>query len=261
MYYGLYLSASGVLVNTHNQDVFANNLANVNTVGFKPMVPGVRQRPPESVEDIVPFGTEHQLLDRLGGGVLAAPLGTGFKASPPQSTGRDLDAALTDPNTFFAVRYTDPDSGESSVRLTRNGRFMIDNAGQLVTSAGHPVLDPNDQPITVDPDAGPARVDQLGRIVQGDEPVGQIQVARVDQAPRTLKPAGDNLFAFLGEDNRQLAESFGLLPQHTESSGASAIQTLMQVVASTKAANGNASMIRYQDTMIDRAVNTLGRVA
>ncbi|MEM6553694.1 MAG: flagellar hook-basal body complex protein [Planctomycetota bacterium] len=261
MYYGLSLSASGVLVNTTSQDVYANNLANVETIGFKPMMPGVQQRPPESQEDPAPFGTANELLDKLGGGVFSAPMTTGFKAAPPESTGRPLDAALTGNDTFFAVRVTNPNTGDTTTQLTRNGRFLPNSVGQLVTTAGHLVLDPNDQPITIDPNLSNARIDATGRIIQDQQAIAQVQVTRVPDAATSLRPAGDNTFAFRGADNRQPLTAFGLLPKHVETSGASPISTLNQMIAATKAANGNASMIRYQDTMMDRAINTLGRVA
>ena len=71
MNYGMYLSASGVLTNTYRQDVYANNLANAQTVGFKVDVPSIKQRDPESIEDDLGYSVSKDMLDRLGGGVLA----------------------------------------------------------------------------------------------------------------------------------------------------------------------------------------------
>ena len=81
MNYGLYLSASGVLTNLYRQDVFANNLANSETVGFKPDSPTVRQREPEAIEDNLGLGASQRLLDKLGGGVLAGPQSIRFSPS------------------------------------------------------------------------------------------------------------------------------------------------------------------------------------
>ena len=263
MNYGLYLSASGVMVNAHRQDVLANNLANVNTAGFKPMFTDVRQRQAESLEDgPVDFGLSNALLDRLGGGVYANEQRVAFKAGAPVMTGRDLDAALTADNAFFAVAYTDPASGQLGVRLTRAGQFTTNSAGELVTQTGHRVLNDKDQPIQV----GQARaiigrtgqvelLDALGNTVGVD----QLQVARADLA--TLKPAGENLFEMIGSDSRTPIEQPVLLPGHYESSGVSAINTMMEIVAATKAATGNAKMIQYHDQMLNASINTFARVA
>ena len=70
MNYGRYLAASGGLTNSYRQDGFDNNLANVNSVGFKPEMPVLTVREPEASEDASTYGTANALLDRLGGGVL-----------------------------------------------------------------------------------------------------------------------------------------------------------------------------------------------
>ena len=72
MNYGLYLSAAGVLNNLQRQDVIANNLANVNTVGFKPDSVLTRHRLPERLESghlIEP----REMLERLGAGCRQTP--------------------------------------------------------------------------------------------------------------------------------------------------------------------------------------------
>ncbi|MEM9295868.1 MAG: flagellar hook basal-body protein [Planctomycetota bacterium] len=260
MYYGLYLSASGVLANTHRQDVFANNLANVETAGFKPMLADVRQRPAESVEDRLPFRDRQPLLDRLGGGVLVEPRGAAFSAAAVNETGRPLDAALLEGDTFFSVEVG-LGQGRTQTRVTRNGQFVTDAQGFLRTSNGHRVLGEDDRPIQLDTGAGRIEIDARGWLRQNGEDVVQLGVSRIDQPGGQLRPAGDNTFAFLADDPRLPADDFGLAPKSLEASGADPIATLMQVVSSSKSAMGNATMMRYQDAMIDRAVNTLGKVS
>lgn len=101
MNYGLYLSASGVLTNMYRQDVIANNLANVETVGFKLDLPSIRQRDPESIEDSFGSDVSKRLLDKLGGGVLAAQQRINFSPGPIEKTGAPLDVALDSPGAFF----------------------------------------------------------------------------------------------------------------------------------------------------------------
>ena len=259
MNYGLYLSASGVLTNLYRQDVFANNLANVQTVGFKPDVPAIRQRHPESVEDGLGRDVSKRLLDRLGGGALAGPQRINFGAGPLQQTSNQLDVALEDEHSFFVVRSKDPDTQRPVVRLTRDGRFTVSPERQLVTQSGLKVLDPSDQPIVIGRD-GEVRIDNAGRVRQGDQVIGQIQVAQVAD-PGVLRKRGGNLFAFEGPDPRQVLTRPSVRPAHIEASGVDPIQELMRLVAATKAAMGSATMIRYFDLLMDRSVNTLGRVA
>ncbi len=258
MNYGLYLSASGVLSNTYRQDVFANNLANAETVGFKPDMPSVRQRDPESVEDQLGYGMSDALMDRLGGGVLAGTQRINFTAGAHRQTGTPLDVALIEKNQFFAVQSINPDTGEAQARLTRDGRFTLNSARELVTQSGQRVLDASDNPIVID-GQGKAAIGPGGQVLLNGEQVAQLQVARVADLEGLTK-LGDGLFTMTGQDTRQVVDNPSIRPGFIEASGVDPITTMMQIVAATKAATGNANMIRYHDQLLDRAVNTLGRV-
>src|SRR5438874_13613265 len=93
MTYGLWLSATGVISNSYQQDVIANNLANVETVGFKRNVPLFQQRLTEAQTRRHP-GDSDQLLDRLGGGLLCAPTLVDNTAGDFEQTGNNLDVAI-----------------------------------------------------------------------------------------------------------------------------------------------------------------------
>ena len=261
MNYGLYLSASGVLTNLYRQDVFANNLANVETVGFKADMPTIRQRDPESVEERFGSDVSKRLLDRLGGGVLAGPQHVNYSRSPLQPTGGPLDVALDSPDTFFAVGVPDSETGETAVRLTRDGRFSRDPEGYLVTLAGgHRVLDTGDKPILLSDDAA-VTIDDAGRVLQNGEEVSQLQVTEVtDKA--SLAKTGQNLFGFEGtNDPRTPAKLPTVRSGFVEASGVDPIKALTSMISATKAVTANGNMIRYHDLLMDRAVNVLGRVA
>lgn len=259
MNYGLYLSASGVLTNTYRQDVFANNLANVETPGFKPDLPVISQRDPEAIEDNLTFQGANELLDKLGGGVLAGRQRINFTQGTPRETGGDLDVALQNKHHFFAVESIDPDSGKVQVQLTRDGRFTLNNDLELITQSGQRVLDNSDQPIVID-GPGKAHIGPKGQILLNGESIGQeLQVARVDNL-NALTKQGQGLFAIQSNTERQLAEAPDLMTGYYETSGVDPIMTMMQVVAATKAATGNANMIKYHDRTLEQAVTTLGRV-
>ena len=258
MNYGLYLSASGVLTNAYRQDVYANNLANVNTVAFKPDLPSLSPRPAEAVEDLTPLGTSSDLLDRLGGGVLAGPQTTRHGVAAIEQTGRDLDLALPEANQFLAVQDIDPTTGAAEVKLTRDGRLGVSGDGWLVTTTGHRVLDAADQPIAVAPNTA-VIVTASGVVQQDGNAVAQLQVAAVAD-PATLQKQGANLFSMAGRDPRSPVAEPVVRVGALEASGTDAIKTMMNIMASSKAAQANAKLIQYHDTMTDHAVNTLGRV-
>ena len=258
MNYGLYLSASGVLTNTYRQDVFANNLANVETVGFKPDMPSIRQRDPESVEDQLGMDVSNEIMDRLGGGVLAGTQRINFTPGSLQSTGNGLDVALTEKNQFFAVRSVNPETGQPQVTLTRDGRFTLNHQNELVTQSGLKVLSDADEPIVV-PHGAEASIGPNAQVIVDGKDVAQLQVSRVNNLGR-LNKIGDGQFAYTGQDPRSPVENIRVRPGFVETSGVDPISTMMKIVSATKAVTGNANMIRYHDALLDRAVNTLGRV-
>lgn len=260
MNYGLYLSASGVLTNLYRQDVYANNLANVSTAGFKPDVPIVSQRFPEAEEEGLGGELRKQMLDKLGGGILPLRQDIDLTAGPVSRSGRDLDVALAQAKQFLAVERQQGD-GPGELLLTRDGRLGLDAQGYLIQMAsGRRVLGASGQPIVVDA-TQPVSIGTDGQVRQGGGSVGQLQVVEVAEA-RGLSKRGENLFeASSAAGAKQVAAEAGLLKTgHFEQSATDPIRALMDLIEATKAVTTNGNMIRYHDQLLDRAVNVLGRV-
>ncbi len=255
MNYGLYLSASGVLTNMYRQDVFANNLANSETVGFKPDAPSIRQREPEAIEDHLGFGASQRLLDKLGGGVLAGPQGIRFAPGPMRQTGNPFDAALQDDQSFFAV-----EAGEGKTSYTRDGRFTLNGEGALVNQNGHAVLGAAGQRIIVPGDTK-ARIDAHGRVVATTgEVLGQLRVVRIPDTRHLVKQGG-GLFSYTGNAEPEVVAAPVVQAGHVEGSGVDPIKTLMDMTNSGKAAQANADLIKFFDRLMEHAVTTFGRIA
>ena len=87
----------------------------------------------------------------------------------------------------------------------------------------------------------------------------QFQVVTADTDG--LEHAGEGLFAMTNGDTRRGVDNPDVRQYHYESSGTSPIQTMMQIVAATKAATGNANMIRYHDQMMNQSINTFARLS
>lgn len=259
MNYGLYLAAGGLLTTLHRQSVTANNLANVNTVAFKPDSVFTRVRLPERLESGAGGGDPQLMLEKLGGGLFVQPTYTSFTQGALTPSDNPLDAAI-EGEGFFVVRHgIGPQL--SNLRLTRDGRFARNEAGELVmASSGLPVLDINSQPIVLANDA-PVTVQSDGTISQHGDNVAQLQLVKVPD-PRRLTKAGDNLYR---TDTRMLARlepAPGRIAQgFVEASAANPITGLTEMMTISRAAEFNMKMIQYADNIIGQAVNTLGRVA
>ncbi|MHC4416526.1 MAG: flagellar hook-basal body protein [Planctomycetota bacterium] len=257
MNYGLYLSATGVLTNMHRQDVIANNIANVNTVGFKPDAVHIRQRLPERLEARAPTDP-HRLLETLGGGHLINPTRITLRQGELIKTGNDLDLAI-EGEGFLAVRG--PGGGPDPVQLTRDGRLALNAQGELImVTTGLRVLDVNDQPIRLDR-ARAVNINSNGDVLQDGRIRATIQITAPRDTDR-LEKTGHNLLRIdaAGPSDRRPAGG-RLLQGHVESSATNAILALNDLVKAAKSVQGNARMMQYHDHIMGQAVNTLGRVA
>ncbi len=256
MNYGLYLSASGVLTNLHRQDVIANNLANTSTVGFKRAMADFTQRDAEAIEDRLSPDVSHKLLDRLGGGTLVSPSKLNWQPGPLTQTGSDLHVAIDgDGRGFLVVQNED-----GGLRLTRDGRLALDKDGTLRTEIGDlRVLGANDEPILLDRSL-PIEVDSKGTIRQGGEAVARLQLVEVDRG--LLTPEGKGLFTTDEQTlaGRQPADAT-VLQGWLEDSNVDPVRELLALIETSRAIQDGASLIRYHDSVMERAVNQLGRVS
>lgn len=258
MNYGMYLSATGVLSNMHRQDVFANNLANLNTVAFKPDVAYTIQRLPERLES--PSGAEAQrLLEKLGGGHLLKQTLVSLKQGPLTETGNALDFAI-DGEGFFVVT-DDPAAGANEFRLTRDGRFILNKAGEMVTAgSGLKVLDIENKPIILDQNAA-VHVSTSGQIVQDGKVRAQVQLVAVNK-PADLIKEGNNVLKLKNRGLQSLRPATGsLIQEYVEASNVDPVMTLSNMISASKAVSANVKLMQYHDHLIGQAVNTLGRIA
>lgn len=181
---GLYAACSGLMTRTQALDIVANNLANLNTAGYK--------RETEFYEALTAamhgggkLGALNSAVNQFG--VLS---GQSFVMSPGNlnQTGNPLDLALQG-DGFFVVK------GPQGPLYTRNGKFMVDNKGHLLTSEGYPVMGVGG-PITLPP--GKVSVGSDGSISVGNALAGKIQVVHFPPKTQLQAEGGSNFTAPAG---------------------------------------------------------------
>jgi flagellar basal-body rod protein FlgF/flagellar basal-body rod protein FlgG len=196
MPYGLYISAEGAQAQTRRMEVIANNIANVDTVGFKRDLAVMQSRYAEAIER----GTASPgagTLNDIGGGVQFHQTVTDFSPGPVKKTGNPGDAALRG-DGFFVV-----EKGQERL-LTRAGNFRLTPSGDLVTQQGYPVLGEGNAPVRLSPTGGPWEIDAAGGVKQGGERQ-ELQIVKPASLGDLVK-SGENLFRPLG-DVRPVAEN------------------------------------------------------
>lgn len=246
MPYGMYISGEGAIVQQRRLEVIANNLANVETPGFKRDVATFQARFAEAIQqgEVMP-GSRTQ--DDLGGGVKVIDVQTNFAEGSLRQTKIPTDFAVNG-DGFFQVRGRD-----GATYLTRAGNFTLDAEGRLITQAGDmSVLDDAGSEIVLD-NTRPWDV-QAGGLINQDGATTAIGLARPASLGDLVK-VGANMFRSLGatrqvaEDRRDIRQGF------LEQSGVNVTREMTAMIETSRAFEANTRLIQHQDSMISGLVN------
>lgn len=245
MPYGFYISAEGATIQSKRLDVLANNMANVDTPGFKRDLAVFRARFAEEIKQggaIPGMGT----INDIGGGVLMQETKTDYSAGPLRPTGNTTDMAI-DGDGFFVVRK------DNQNFLTRAGNFMRTNTGALVTPDGYQVLDDGGSPIVIDDALGPWQVTPNGSIQQAGSlvPLALVQ----PKSHGDLVKVGSNLFKPLAPTTPVEDQDRQVLSGFLEQSGVKPTSEMMGLIEASRAFEANVNMIRNQDEMLGTLIN------
>jgi flagellar basal-body rod protein FlgF len=251
MVYGIYQSAVGLQVNQYRQEVLANNLANLETTGFKQDLAVVRERPIAARERSGSGGSD-RALSGMTGGAYVSPTYTSFAQGALKHTGGRLDVAIQG-DGFIAVR-----DGEAT-RYTRDGRLLVDADGHLVTASGHQVLGEDEAPIVV-----PANLAQKvtlggdGEVRAGQMKLGKLSLVDFEDKGRLSKVGANAFSADGGAVQREPQAS--LQVGFVESSSIEPTQAMVSMIEVSRAYELNATMLGLADSTLSRAVNDLARL-
>jgi flagellar basal-body rod protein FlgG len=176
----MYTAAAGMAAQQTRLDAVANDLANMDTTGYKHVRVAFRDLVYDSAQG---FGAAKGV--RIGAGSAATVIGRSVQQGSMQSTNRSLDVAISGPG-FLQVKLAD---GRSAV--TRDGGLSVDKTGRLMLHTGQ-LLDP---PITVPLGTDPDRISisASGAVTVDKKQVGQITLVDVP-APGALDGGPDNTF-------------------------------------------------------------------
>lgn len=255
-------SASGMIAQQRMIDVIANNLANVNTTGFK--------RSRVSFEDVLyeqvqgarrGSGPDGRAIGpvQIGKGVRIGAVLRLHGQGSPESTGRLLDLAI-EGDGFLQVQRPD-----GTPAYTRDGSLTLSEGGALVTAGGHPVI----PEITVPPDASNISISPGGVVsvtVSGSSApveIGRLELARFLN-PSGMRALGENQYAVTEASGEPIVgfgeeEGFGRVVQGSlEASNVEIVQEMTDMIAAQRAYEINAKAIRAGEDMM-QATNDLIR--
>jgi flagellar basal-body rod protein FlgF len=251
MPYGLYISAEGANAQSRKLDTISNNLANVETVGFKRELAILQARSAEAVSrGMVTPG--RGALEDLGGGVQVRETKTDFSEGPMKYT-KDPGHLAIRGEGFFQVKKGD------ETLLTRAGNFQVTARGELVTAQGYSVLSESGSPIVLNPDEKTFEFNDSGELLQRGSSPQRLAIVKPESLDELVK-SGENLFRCptaaqpLPDGQRQVA------PGYLEASAVKPTLEMTALIEASRVFEANVNLIRTQDQMLGSLISQVLRV-
>ncbi|MNW39265.1 Flagellar basal-body rod protein FlgG [compost metagenome] len=295
---GLYTAASGMITEQRRHDTVTQNISNINTPGYK-QVNAVSHTFPEVMISLMGDAQTaggSRKIGKLGMGVFAEESLPMFVQGDLYETNKTSDFSLisslglTDPATGQPIafdasgKYVTEDGevmyrpeaffsvldNNDQVRYTKDGRFKVNSAGELLTAMGYQVLDAAGNPIVLA--AGQSidnlKSDSMGRLISYDNNTPQVVATlgvSVINKPQELVREGNGMYRADNEEAagiRQLdqADAAEVRQGYLERSNVDTAQAMVDLMAAQRAYESNQKIIQYYDKSLDKAVNEIGRI-
>lgn len=262
---GIYTGCSGMLVQLTRTDVVANNLANVDTVGFKREEAIFRAYPKNEiirVNDLVPSSLTEMVLPfkrapfvgMLGTASVVDETFIEGRVGPLIPTGNPLDLALKEEGTFFVLQ-----DSRGNRYYTRAGSFTLNSQGYVVSQSGHMLMSEGG-PIMV-PEGSQITFGEDGRFFVNGEEGGRLLVVRFEK-PTYLKRIGKNLYIETRDSGAPIPqEEFGIEVGALEGSNVEPVKEMVELIEAHRAYEMNQKVVLAHDEALERAITNLTRVA
>ncbi|WP_417470045.1 flagellar hook-basal body complex protein [Maricaulis sp.] len=230
-------------------DVVANNIANANTAGFKVeslLVENIAAPTAEQADG----PTDLQYVDVWG-------MGRDFRQGALQATGRTFDVAI-EGEGFFAVEVN------GAEQYSRDGRFHLDNNGQLAAHDGAPVLDAASRsPIMLNPSATSTTITEGGAIMQDGVEVARLGVFEVANLAGLSKQGSGRYVQTDNADGRNTPEA-AFAPTvrqgFVEASNVQPVVEMTDMMTVMRSYQSVSKFIEQTEDINRRAIERLGKV-
>lgn len=264
----LWTAATGMIAQQTNVDTIANNLANVNTNGYKTQVNEFKSLLYQNIQTKTTSanGEEKPSSAQVGLGVRNASISSVFSQGPLNATESDTAFAI-DGKGFFAVRGED-----GNTYYTRNGNFkftLATNGNMLATSEGLPVLDSTGDPIILGEGfiVSQISVSKDGELCYPDEnnnpqPIGvSIGVFQFNN-PNGLEKLSDSRYQqtaasgpALNEATNPNVQKSAVIQGYLEGSNVQVVDEMVNMIVAQRAYELNSKAITASDEMLQQANN------
>ena len=243
MIQGIYTASTGMVALAQKQDQIANNLANVNTMGFKQsgLFTAAYQHLLKDDNHRV-FANREYKVDEVY---------IDYTEGAMRQTNGDLDLCIRG-SGFFKLMTGD------GVRYTRNGSFSLDNMGFLVTDDGSKVMG-TEGFIRVEPNEK-ITISERGEVMQGAYSQGFIKIVDF-QKPYEMRRCGNGNFSPLNIEEVELqSDGFSIRQGYLESSNVDMIRNMVNMISTHRNYESSQKALHSQDETLEKAVNQVAQV-
>ena len=248
---GTYTAASGGLAQLRKLEVVNNNLANINTPGFKrQFLTGEVQTFEATLASMVTTQDPYARPDHeRTPGVMNVESRTDFSPGAIRATGNPLDVALRHQNDFFQIITP------NGLHYTRAGNFTLAESGDMVTPDGFQVQG-DGGPITVG--GGAVSITQDGSVMVDGNLVARLGIVRIEE-PDKLERVGSNRFALQAGAPAPTDVAPEVIPQSLEMSNVTGVSSIIDLITAQRAFQAYTRVAESIDTLNQAAINQIGR--
>lgn len=254
---GLYTGWTGMVNEQKRLDVISNNMANSDTIGYKDE--RVSSQAFEQVLGIkIRDGSQayhNEAIGRLSLGVKIGEVYTDYSQGSVRQTGGTYDVALSG-SGFFTVNVVDK-SGNTHTRFTRNGQFHLTKEGLLVDADGNAVQGEGGD-ITIDSSSRVVSISPEGVITADGTVIDTLRLVDFEDYDYLLK-YGNTMYEPV-EGATMTDANVEVLQGYTEQSNVNVVKEMVDMISITRAYETNQKVIKSYDSMLDKAVNQVGRL-
>lgn len=242
----IYKAAAGALQQQVRLEMLSNNLANVNTVGYKADLPVFRFNEPVPKAD--PATGD---VPKLSPYISPIDYATNFTEGALRETGNPLDAAIVG-DGFFAVQSPD------GIQYTRNGRFSVNEQGQLSTTDGNAVMG---QGGAIPIDGSRVEISEAGEVSVDGAVVDVLRIVDFNRPYRVRKVGGTRFMPAESSVRPQESQNYRIAQGAVEASNVDALRTMTEMIESLRVFESYQKAIRAADDATAKTVNEVGSVA
>jgi flagellar basal-body rod protein FlgF len=234
----LYVALSAQIALERRLDTIADNVANASTIGFRST--GVK------FEDVV-SGTGPRSVSFASSGKTYLSSAHGSMTE----TGNPFDFAIQG-DAWFAIETP------VGTVMTRDGRFSMNESGELMSIEGHPVLDAGGAPIQLDPRNGPPQAGADGALRQNDQLVGTIGLYNFDPGENFVRYDNSGIIPSRTPEPVVDRTDVGIAQGFLEESNVNPMLEMTRLITVQRAFENTAALLRQTDSSTDEAIKTLG---